>query len=700
MPASSALVCRGLFDSECDYAEVCDGSSASCPDNVYKAPGSSCTSTEGGDGLCYNGGCLSHDLQCLGVFTSTTGGCSSVSCGGSLTCFVDGVCRSFESSFGDGTPCSCTGGDTAPCQCFDGACESSAVLHYTWETQCSLECGNDDIVQQVACRYYDGEFVDDALCAEAGAKPTSASACSSFAPIICSLNVTTSTGGAVAVGDTLTVQWETVGTVDYLSILLQPSALIWPSYLDVYVLDTGSYQWTVAPGFDAGDYSVVLLVSSSSQAVSNTTFSMLDQCLAVDCGAMGECVRGTCECDPGYTGDLCEQTVCEAAGLTCLNDATCGLSVTPTCECPTQYTGQTCQVKPSCGLSCGSFGEADANCTACTCLGYAELGADGLCGCATACGTKGVMNTECTACVCDAYVTGDACETAFMLVSVEFDGLSVTDLPTFEEIGRFGDLIDAEVVHLIEYPAGSVASDSDTFGLSPVGLVTTVTGTGLDVDELGGVADLLADSVADVNSALYRSYAMRHVASVAFEGNLPVEEESTVLNWLLQWIQDNLTVVAPVAGLLVLLVMYKVRSDKKDKLEKLKMAGVDVRHRPRHQDRRAREAARKREEERLLGQDKKPPGKDKKKDKPKKKEKPKKEKPKKEKPKPKDEDILVSEFGVVRRNGLEDGRPLLALATEDPLAEGLPLNWSVQYFDDGTVFYFNSLTDEWALERP
>lgn len=36
------------------------------------------------------------------------------------------------------------------------------------------------------------------------------------------------------------------------------------------------------------------------------TISCSDPCDDVNCGANGTCVEGTCECDPGYEGELCD----------------------------------------------------------------------------------------------------------------------------------------------------------------------------------------------------------------------------------------------------------------------------------------------------------------------------------------------------------------------------------------------------------
>ncbi|NXI62283.1 ADA32 protein, partial [Anseranas semipalmata] len=53
--------CRLPSDAQCDLAEYCSGSSASCPPNFYVQDGHDC---DHGTGYCYKGRCQSADLQC------------------------------------------------------------------------------------------------------------------------------------------------------------------------------------------------------------------------------------------------------------------------------------------------------------------------------------------------------------------------------------------------------------------------------------------------------------------------------------------------------------------------------------------------------------------------------------------------------------------------------------------------------------
>ncbi|NXY78964.1 ADA32 protein, partial [Glareola pratincola] len=57
--------CRPAADTQCDLAEFCNGSSASCPPDLYVQDGHGC---EHGTGYCYKGRCQSPDLQCRQLY--------------------------------------------------------------------------------------------------------------------------------------------------------------------------------------------------------------------------------------------------------------------------------------------------------------------------------------------------------------------------------------------------------------------------------------------------------------------------------------------------------------------------------------------------------------------------------------------------------------------------------------------------------
>ncbi|XP_009326584.1 PREDICTED: disintegrin and metalloproteinase domain-containing protein 32-like, partial [Pygoscelis adeliae] len=57
--------CRPPADAQCDLPEFCNGSSASCPPDLYVQDGHGC---EHGTGYCYKGRCQSPDLQCQALY--------------------------------------------------------------------------------------------------------------------------------------------------------------------------------------------------------------------------------------------------------------------------------------------------------------------------------------------------------------------------------------------------------------------------------------------------------------------------------------------------------------------------------------------------------------------------------------------------------------------------------------------------------
>ncbi|KAM6191181.1 uncharacterized protein WM294_012864 [Sarcoramphus papa] len=65
--------CRPPADAQCDLAEFCNGSSASCPPDLYVQDGHGC---EHGTGYCYKGRCQSPDLQCRRLYGRGSRGCS------------------------------------------------------------------------------------------------------------------------------------------------------------------------------------------------------------------------------------------------------------------------------------------------------------------------------------------------------------------------------------------------------------------------------------------------------------------------------------------------------------------------------------------------------------------------------------------------------------------------------------------------
>ena len=54
-------ICRGNDGNDCDLIEYCQGDSEFCPEDIFKADGSTCKNSEG---VCYKKACQSHNGQC------------------------------------------------------------------------------------------------------------------------------------------------------------------------------------------------------------------------------------------------------------------------------------------------------------------------------------------------------------------------------------------------------------------------------------------------------------------------------------------------------------------------------------------------------------------------------------------------------------------------------------------------------------
>ncbi|KAJ9144679.1 Fungal ADAM-like protein [Pleurostoma richardsiae] len=124
--ASSNTTCRASTGA-CDPAEVCTGSSSTCPDDTTSPDGTSCG--DSGDGLtCASGQCTSRDLQCRDFMSSradnVTRSCNPQTC--RMSCMgrtYGGVeaCFSMQQNFLDGTDCEGGG------RCRNGNCEDASV---------------------------------------------------------------------------------------------------------------------------------------------------------------------------------------------------------------------------------------------------------------------------------------------------------------------------------------------------------------------------------------------------------------------------------------------------------------------------------------------------------------------------------------------------------------------------------------------
>ncbi|KAL1891246.1 hypothetical protein Cpir12675_005036 [Ceratocystis pirilliformis] len=124
--ASSGTVCRSST-GPCDPEEVCNGTIATCPSNVFSDDGTSC----GTNLRCASGQCTSRNQQCKAMMGSSTNTNNNDTrpCGQSNSCQMQctspnlrsGVCVEFAQTYLDGTPCGSGG------LCRNGACNGQSM---------------------------------------------------------------------------------------------------------------------------------------------------------------------------------------------------------------------------------------------------------------------------------------------------------------------------------------------------------------------------------------------------------------------------------------------------------------------------------------------------------------------------------------------------------------------------------------------
>ncbi|KIP05336.1 hypothetical protein PHLGIDRAFT_119917 [Phlebiopsis gigantea 11061_1 CR5-6] len=138
--APATQVCRPAKDASCDQAEMCTGSSATCPADKFSPNGQSC----GANGLaCASGTCTSLDKQCqtVGASMNLTTACPSqndkscqVSCQDPTS---SNQCIVLQSQLVDGSSCG-YGGTCASGTCQAGSFLDTAKAWYTQNLQISI----------------------------------------------------------------------------------------------------------------------------------------------------------------------------------------------------------------------------------------------------------------------------------------------------------------------------------------------------------------------------------------------------------------------------------------------------------------------------------------------------------------------------------------------------------------------------------
>jgi hypothetical protein len=269
--------------------------------------------------------------------------------------------------------------------------------------------------------------------------------------------------------------------------------------------------------------------------------------------------------------------------------------------------------------------------------------------------------------------------------------IATSPLNDFGEQERFGSLIEKEVAYFLDIPSIRVAADYMNVTLTSAGLVAVkfkLLGPDTTKSNLEALVQNFTSGVSNRYGTLYRFYALKNANStipVLVEGdNLFSKVNPSVLDRLAQvwqWIKDNLEIVIPVLAVLFLLIAYKIWKDSRDSENKKAVAGV-----------KDRDPGKKKGQGKYKHQKKKHEV----------------DRHKKHKEERRGERDIEEEYGarVVRKAAPSVSASELPPPSYDVESAGserdekLPANWTVQYFDDGTKFYFNSVTNDISTDRP
>ena len=393
-------------------------------------------------------------------------------------------------------------------------CNAAACSDYSWKASafsaCNATCGSGVQTRNVSCVSLAGVAVDDTNCDDA-LLPAVEQACSvdesvcygseqggingicvasacqcrpgwtgltcDGAPFIVSVDSGASSfTDGVPMGESILVSWSDSGSLPYVSILLlKVGSAEWPvgQYIAQHLVNYGGYEWTVGSllsDLDAGNYSVRVWFSDDVYADS-APFAVADPCGYVACGDHGQCSRGVCQCQPGFSGSDCSLGPCDskkcnwAHALQC-NDldwftydhqgAVSG-AVDMQCQCTDGWTGPLCATPPMCSSELVCLNGADTNlatlfvdwtnttsahsCGSCKCSGH-YVGAD--CGtCPITCANGGVPDANCTSCVCPANsgFYGSSCQNRYYDLNVTLSNVQdtaglTTDMVTLARFER------------------------------------------------------------------------------------------------------------------------------------------------------------------------------------------------------------------------------------------------------------------------
>lgn len=153
----------------------------------------------------------------------------------------------------------------------------------------------------------------------------------------------------------------------------------------------------------------------------------VEDCLTANCTEHGICTaNSTCECLRGFTGQYCETNINDCLNITCSGNRECvdGVGLY-TCECLPGYHGQDCELQDDCtNITCSGHGRCELdNETGFKCLceeGYTgslcEREAD-VCNCSDT-----QLCVQDGRCVCRPQYMGEQCQTLIGCLDVDCNG--------------------------------------------------------------------------------------------------------------------------------------------------------------------------------------------------------------------------------------------------------------------------------------